>query len=165
MELKPGMSVADIGAGTGLYTRPMSESVGSTGRVYAVDISPSFLKHLRKLVMDQKLANVEVVAGDDRSTRLPPNVVDVAFVCDTYHHFEHPQETLKSIFAALKPGGMLVVVDFERIAGQSRDWTMTHVRAGKAEFRREIEQVGFVFRDEVKIEGFKENYLIRFRKL
>jgi predicted methyltransferase len=100
----------------------------------------------------------------ETSATLPPESIDVAFVCDTYHHFEYPDQTMASIHRALAPGGRLLVVDFERIPGKSRKWILGHMRAGKEVFRAEIEAAGFVFVDEVAIPGFEENYLLEFRK-
>ena len=95
---------------------------------------------------------------------LPPKSADVIFVCDTYHHFEYPKSTLASMHRALKDDGHLIVVDFERIEGKSRDWTMGHVRAGREVFRAEIQVAGFTLAEEKKIDGFQENYFLKFRK-
>ncbi len=162
LELKPGQAVADIGAGTGLFLAPFSKAVGNDGHVYAVDISPKFLEHLRARVKQDKLANATVVTGGERSVKLKDSSVDVVFVCDTYHHFEYPKATLASIRSALRPGGTLVVVDFERIPGKTKKWILGHVRAGKKVFRAEIEDAGFVFDRELEIEGLNENYALRF---
>jgi SAM-dependent methyltransferase len=70
---------------------------------------------------------------------------DLAFVCDTYHHFEYPHATLASIYQAVRPGGGLVLIAFVREPGVSREWILSHVRGGRDDFRREIEQAGFVF--------------------
>jgi predicted methyltransferase len=118
----------------------------------------------RRQAEADRLANLSVVLCSDRSIRLPPASIDLAFICDTYHHFEYPASTLASIHRALRPQGQLVVIDFERIPGQSRDWVLEHVRAGKAEFRSEIEAAGFEFAAQPEIRGFRENYLLRFRK-
>lgn len=162
--IKPGNHVADIGAGTGFFSRLFSDAVGKDGKVYAVDISPAFIEHIIKKTREDKLSNLTAVLCSDRSTKLPPNSVDVAFVCDTYHHFEFPQTTLASIHRALKPGGTLVVIDFDRIPGKSREFILGHVRAGKSVFRKEIEDAGFEFIEEVKLRVLKENYFLRFRK-
>jgi len=162
--LKPGQAIADIGAGTGFYSRLFVSEVGAKGWVYAVDISPRFLEHINKRSEADKIQNLTCVLGTGRSVRLPPDSIDAAFICDTYHHFEYPQSTLASIYRAMKSGGTLIVIDFERIPGKSRDWTLGHVRAGKEVFRKEIEQSGFRFFGEVKVKSFKENYLLRFRK-
>jgi predicted methyltransferase len=163
-QLLPGARVADIGAGTGFYSRLFAEAAGPTGWVYAVDIGPAFVAHIAKQAETEKLTNLSAVLCSERSITLPTASIDLAFICDTYHHFEYPQSTLASIHRALADEGRLVVIDFERIPGQSREWVIEHVRAGKAEFREEIEAAGFAFVDEVKIEGFHENYLLRFRK-
>ena len=110
------------------------------------------------------LKNVTCVLGSDRSIRLPAGSIDLAFICDTYHHFEHPQSTLASIHDALKPGGTLVVIDFERIPGVSREFIIGHVRAGKDVFQAEVVEAGFRLVEEIDIPSFKENYLLRFRK-
>ncbi len=164
LQMQPGQAVADIGAGTGLYMPIMAQAVGASGKVYAVDISPKFVTHLRKKAREEKLEQVEVVLCLAENIQLRPNSVDRVFVCDTYHHFEYPQSTLKSIYDALRPDGKLVVIDFEKIPGKSRQWTLDHVRAGKDVFKREIERAGFKFEQEVAVEGFKENYLLRFVK-
>lgn len=162
--IKPGMSVADVGAGTGFYSRLFAEAVGTAGWVYSVDISPRFLEHINNRSHAEKIGNITSVLCSDRSAMLPPNSVNVVFICDTYHHFEFPGETLASIYRALKPGGTLVLVDFERIPGKSRDFILGHVRAGKDVVRKEVVTAGFEFDQEIKIPLFQENYLLRFKK-
>jgi SAM-dependent methyltransferase len=164
LAVSSGMTVADIGAGTGLFLPDFNREVGPEGRVYAVDISPKFLEHLRERVKRENLARVEVVKGLEDSVELPEASVDLAFVCDTYHHFEYPESTLESLYAAIRPGGSLVVLDFERIPGESQEWVLEHMRAGKEVFRKEIEAAGFRFEREVDVEGLKENYVLRFQR-
>jgi predicted methyltransferase len=161
--LLPGMTVADIGAGTGLFTRLFSPKVGQDGRVIAVDISQRFLDHIRDRSRELDQPNVDTLLCDPDSTRLPDSSVDLAFVCDTYHHFEFPQKTLASLYRALKPGGRLMVIDFRRVEGVSTDWVMTHVRAGQEVFEAEIEQAGFKKVSE-KTDLLRENYLLVFEK-
>lgn len=162
--IKAGDTVADIGSGTGLFTRMFSKSTGGDGWVYAVDISPRFLEHVNRQSVDYPHQNVTGVLCSENSVKLPHNSVDVAFICDTYHHFEFPQSTMKSIHRSLKPNGRLIVIDFERIPGQTREWLLDHVRAGKEVFRAEIQDAGFTLVEEKKIEGFKENYFLVFKK-
>ena len=163
--LSPGMAVADIGAGTGAFLPALDREVGRAGRVYAVDLSPRFLEHLRdRVAKDDQLARVEVVRAVEDSVELAAASVDLAFVCDTYHHFEYPQSTLASLYTAIRSGGSLVIVDFERIPGKTRKWLLDHVRASKQVFRHEIESAGFHFEDEVPIDGLEENYMLRFRR-
>jgi ubiquinone/menaquinone biosynthesis C-methylase UbiE len=161
--LRRGMSVADIGAGTGLFTPLFSKAVGAAGTVYAVDIAPDFVRHIEERAAAAGMRNVRAVLCTDRSVELPRNSVDVAFICDTYHHFEFPQSTMASLHRALRPGGEVFVVDFKRIPGVSSDWILNHVRAGQEVFEREVESVGF--RKVGEIELLKENYFVRFRKI
>ncbi|GJQ57529.1 MAG: methyltransferase domain-containing protein [Candidatus Scalindua sp. AMX11] len=164
LNLKPGERIADVGAGTGYYSLLMADAVGDIGWVYAVEISPRFVEHLAKLFDQHKKTNVTTVMCNDNSVCLPPGSVDAAFICDAYHHFEHPEQTMTSIFEAMIPGGRLIVIDFERIVGVTREWTLHHVRAGKQTFIDEIKSVGFELAAERKIPGFKENYYLEFQK-
>jgi len=86
LQVQPGMRVADVGAGTGLYTLLFAEAVGPTGRVYAVDISESFVEAIRARAASEGLGNVVPVVNRERSADLPPASVDLVFLADTYHH-------------------------------------------------------------------------------
>jgi predicted methyltransferase len=164
LELKKGMAVADIGAGTGLFTRMFSPLVGEEGKIYAVEISDEFVEHIEKLAREQKLNNVTTVLCTPDSSELPPASIDLAFICDTYHHFEFPHKTMRSIHKALRPGGQVVLIDFHRIEGVSSDFVMGHVRAGQEVFSKEILDAGFRQVDEKK--GLlKESYFVRFEKV
>jgi predicted methyltransferase/intracellular sulfur oxidation DsrE/DsrF family protein len=163
IKLKPTDVVADIGAGTGLFTRLFASNLGPEGRVIAVDIAQKFLDHIEVTCREQNLRNVETLLCKDDSTELPPESVDVAFICDTYHHFEFPQKTMTSLLKALKPGGRVIVIDFERIEGESSDWTMDHVRAGQEVFEAEILEAGFQKADEIN-NLLKENYMVVFER-
>jgi len=87
------------------------------------------------------------------------------FICDTYHHFEHPSATMRTIHDALRPGGGLVVVDFRREPGRSRAWIVDHVRAGKEVFVEEITAAGFELVREHEVPELAENYVLRFRRI
>lgn len=164
MQLKKGQDIADVGSGTGLFLKPLSDAVGVGGRVYALDIAPTFVDALKKRVKLEKLEQVEVRLSKERSVELPALSIDAAFVCDTYHHFEYPQHVLFSLFKAIRPLGSLYVVDFERVQGTSRQWVMDHVRADKRTTIKEIEQAGFEFVGELKVPGLAENYMLHFRR-
>jgi ubiquinone/menaquinone biosynthesis C-methylase UbiE len=162
--LKAGMVVADVGAGTGLFTRLFSPVVGESGRVYAVDISEEFVAHVEKVAREQKMGNIVGVVCKPDTVELPPASVDLVFICDTYHHFEYPQKTMRSIHKALKPKGQVVLIDFHRIKGVSSDWVMNHVRAGQEVFSQEITSAGFKQIEEKK-DLLKESYFLRFEKI
>lgn len=162
LHLKPGMTVADVGAGTGLFTRLLAPAVGKEGKVYAVDIAKPFVDHVILSCHARGMTQVEGIICEPDDAKLPEGSCDLVFICDTYHHFEFPAKTMDSINKALKPGGQLVVLDFERIDGVSSDWIMGHVRAGKEVFRSEIEAAGFELVEELDL--FEENYFLRFVK-
>ena len=162
MRIEAGMVVADIGAGTGLFTRLFSPRVGPQGRVIAVDISQVFIDNILRIAHQQGLKNIEGIVNTARDVSLPPDSIDVAFLCDTYHHLEYPISTMRSINRALRPGGTLMVIDFRRVPGFSSPWVMRHVRAGQDIVVQEIEAGGFKL---VEIQEFLQtNYFLRFTK-
>ena len=112
LDLKPGMTVADVGAGTGYYAWRMAQRVGTSGTVYAVDIQPEMIAMLEKQVARRGTANVKALLGTPTDPRLPANALDLVLMVDVYHEFEFPYEMLAAITRALKPGGRLVFVEF-----------------------------------------------------
>lgn len=164
LHLRPGQAIADIGAGTGLFVEPFANAVGDAGTVYAVDIAPAMVAWIGQRIRREGFTNVKPVKCSDKSAELPDASIDVAFVCDTYHHFEYPKNTLASIHKALRPDGELVVIDFHRIPGKTKQWTLDHVRAGEEVFRQEILDAGFELverRDDL----LEENWFARFRRV
>ena len=162
--LRAGQSVADIGAGTGLFTPLLAREVGPEGRVYAVDIVPKFIEHIRTRAADSGLDQVSAVLSTDTSTNLEPNSVDAVFICDTYHHFEDPEAMLGSIRRALRPGGKLVLVEFDRVEGVSSSFVLQHIRADKETFTDEVTSNGFRYLGEVVIPGMKETFMRHFAR-
>ena len=92
--LRPGVDVADIGAGSGLLTRLAAMRVAPEGIVYGIDISPPMIDYIEETARSMGLANVRAMLGEPDSPGLPPNSVDVVMVVATYHHFEYPEEML-----------------------------------------------------------------------
>ena len=111
LELKPGMTVADVGAGGGAITVVLGKWIGS-GRVFATDIGAPQLQLIRDYVMREGLGNVTVIEGRATSTNLPDACCDAIFLRDVYHHLSDPEPFNKSLLASLKPGGRLAVIDF-----------------------------------------------------
>lgn len=161
--LKPGMVMADIGAGTGLFTLHFAQAVGAEGKVYAVEIAKNFIEHIKARASKASASNVETILCTEKSVELPEASIDLAFICDVYHHFEFPQATLATLNKALKPGGELVLIDFKRVPGEASEFIMNHVRAGQEVFEAEVTAAGFEKVDEVK-DLLKENYLVKFRR-
>jgi predicted methyltransferase len=162
LKLKPGMWVADVGAGTGLFTRLFAPQVTDRGRVLAVDISEEFIRNIMELAKERGYRNIEGVVNSQTSLGLQPNSIDVVFVCDTYHHFEHPEAMLQGFYHSLKPGGKLVIIDYRKLRGFSSSWIMEHVRLDRKGLIEEVRQAGFRLTGE---ENFlRANYFLEFTK-
>lgn len=157
--------VADVGAGSGFMSEIFARLVGAEGKVYAVDINAGLMEHLAKDAADKGIANIETVVCGEQSVNLPANSVDLVFICDTYHHFEYPKHTMRSIYEALRPGGEIVLVDFYRVEGKSQPWIMDHVRAGEAVFTQEIVDAGFELINQHYMPQLPQNYVLRFRRM
>jgi len=112
--LKPGMIVADVGAGTGFMSLRMAKRVGPMGKVYAEDVQPEMLSRLRRNAAKAKLSNVETVLGNEADPKLPPNALDLILLVDVYHEFSQPQRMLRGMRQALKPDGRLVLLEYRK---------------------------------------------------
>jgi predicted methyltransferase len=150
--IKPGQTVADIGAGTGYYTVRVSPVVGPKGRVIAQDIVRSYVTNLRSRVRKAKLTNVQFVLGSPSDPRLPRASVDTALLIHMYHEIAQPYALLYKLRASLKPGGRIAVVDLER---KAEDHGMP-----KALLVCEVKAVGY---DLVSIADLKPGYLAIFK--
>ena len=164
MGIGDGDVVADVGAGTGFLTRLIAHTVRDEGRVFAVDITPSFLSHIAEKAAAEGLTNITTVLAEADDTKLPPASVDVVLVCDTYHHFEYPLRSTASIHRALRPGGRLIVIDFERTVGVSSQFAVNHVRAGKGTVTDEIKNSGFDLVREIPLMTNEGQYYLEFEK-
>lgn len=161
--IEPGIDIADIGTGTGLFLPTLTAAVGPKGKVFAVDIIEKFLAHVDTHIERRGWKKVETVLCTERSTELAPNSIDLAFICNVYHHFEYPNDTLASLHQALRPGGRIVLIDFKRIPGTSADWILNHMRAGQEVFEAEITAVGFAKTREIT-DLLSDNYFVIFKK-
>ena len=112
LKIKPGDVVADLGAGTGYYSRRLAKRVGDKGTILAVDIQPEMLDLLTNKMAELKITNVKPVLGTITDPKLPPAAVDLVFMVDVYHEFDHPFEMMNAICKSLKPGGRVVFVEF-----------------------------------------------------
>ena len=112
LNIRPGMTVADVGAGNGYFTLRLARRVKDTGRVFAVDIQEAMLELLDSNKKREGLKNIELVLGTPADPRLPPAVADLALLVDVYHEFQQPEEMVGRIRASLKPDGVLVLVEY-----------------------------------------------------
>ncbi len=141
LELKPGMVVADIGAGSGYYTSRMSKLVGATGRVYATDIQPGMIELLNRRIQAEGLGNVTAVLGGVDDPKLPPQSIDLAIMVDVYHELQTPQVFLQKLRGVFKPGGRLVLVEFRK--EDAKVPILEVHKMSVAEVKSELEAEGF----------------------
>ncbi len=160
LKLEPGQTVADIGAGTGYYTELLSKAVGSKGRVYATEIQPEMVRLLDERVRRKRLANVETVLATETDPRLPPESLDLALMVDVYHELASPQQVLRRLREALKPGGRLVLIEFRK--EDPRVPIREEHKMSVAEARAEVEPEGFRF--EGVLNDLPWQHILIFRK-
>ena len=142
LAVKPGMFIADIGAGSGYHSVLLSKMVGN-GKVFAIDVEPEMIAYLNKRIKHEKLSRIVPVLSTEQKVSLAENAIDMMLLVDVYHEFSYPYEMALSMRSALKPGGKLVLVEF-----RSEDPTIpikTIHKMSKAQAIKEFKAAGFVF--------------------
>jgi ubiquinone/menaquinone biosynthesis C-methylase UbiE len=162
LNIKPGMRIADIGAGTGFYSLLFAEKTGPDGLVYAVDIAEDFVQAIEKRAAHVGASNLRGIINNGRESGLAPQSIDLAFICDTYHHFEYPQTMMRSIDRALSAHGEVVIIDFRKEPDISNAWVQRHVRAGRQQVIKEMKRFGFDLVTDLPL--LHSNYFLRFKK-
>jgi cyclopropane fatty-acyl-phospholipid synthase-like methyltransferase len=119
LKIRPGQKVADLGAGSGLFTRPLAKKVGGKGVVYAIDIDPELLKYIEKTAQAEKLSNIRTVMGSETDPKLP-EPADLIVIIDTLHHIENQPTYMKNLKRYLRPEGRIAIIDF------TNDWPAGH---------------------------------------
>ncbi|MEN3940777.1 class I SAM-dependent methyltransferase [Prosthecobacter sp. SYSU 5D2] len=112
LKLKPGMAVCDMGSGNGYHTLPIAEAVGKDGKVYAVEVQPEMIAMLKKRAEAKGITHIESIIGEPHDPKLPPASCDMILLVDVYHEFSHPEEMLAGMRQALKPEGVIVMVEY-----------------------------------------------------
>ncbi len=112
--LREGETIADIGAGSGYFTFRFARHVGDSGRVYAVDVSPEMILHVNRNIRKLRVKNVITVLSDDDDPLLADGSIDRFFICDTWHHIENQTKYLALMKKMLKPGGQVIMMDFQK---------------------------------------------------
>ena len=139
--VKPGMNVCDMGCGNGFHTLPIAKMAGKEGLVIGVDVQPEMLGLLRSRMEAQGIENVVPILGSYHDPRLPPNTVDLVLMVDVYHEFSHPEQMLVSMRKSLRPGGLVVLVEY-RAEDPKVPIKRLH-KMSKAQVNREMEANGF----------------------
>jgi ubiquinone/menaquinone biosynthesis C-methylase UbiE len=159
LDLKPGMIVADIGAGSGYYSSRIAKRVGPTGRVYATDIQPGMIALLDRRIKSEGLTNVTTVLGGMDDPKLPPKSIDLAIMVDVYHELQEPQTFLQRLKETFKPGGRLVLLEFRK-----EDPKVPILEVHKmsvAEVKQELEAEGFVLDTVIEVLPWQHIIVLR----
>ena len=140
LNIKKGQTIADIGAGSGYLTVKISERVGATGTIYAADIQQEMLDYISKRLAEKGIKNVTLVLGTMDDPKLPPNSLDIAILLSTYHEIAQPVDFVKKIKLALKPQGILAILEF---SDESPIGPPIQVRLPEDLVINELKQAGF----------------------
>lgn len=141
LNLKPGMTVCDMGSGNGYHTLPMAEAVGKDGKVFAVEVQPEMIEMLHKRAQEKGITNITSIIGEPHDPKLPPASCDMILLVDVYHEFSHPEPMLAGMKKALKPDGVIVLVEF-RAEDDSVPIKPEH-KMSKAQINKELTLNGF----------------------
>jgi ubiquinone/menaquinone biosynthesis C-methylase UbiE len=159
LKLKPGQLVADIGAGTGVFSLPLARAVRPGGTLYAVEVDEKLLQHILDTGEEQGVVNIQPVYGEYSDPLLPVQV-DLAFIHDVLHHIQDRETYLKNLAGDLKPTGRIVVIDFKAgVGGHRNDATM---QLGQEDVTALMAKVGLKPVEEVKL--FEDKWFVIFGK-
>jgi tRNA A58 N-methylase Trm61 len=160
LKLKQGMKVADIGAGSGYFSRRMARRIGEDGLIYAVDIQPEMLEILGANMKKAGLKNFRPILGGEKDPKLPDDSIDLALMVDVYHEFSFPHEMMTAIHKALKPGGRVAFVEYR---GED-SWVPIKPlhKMTQAQVKREAEAQGFKWIETLSV--LPRQHIILFEK-
>jgi 2-polyprenyl-3-methyl-5-hydroxy-6-metoxy-1,4-benzoquinol methylase len=143
LSLKPGMVVADIGAGSGLFSRPLAKAVGPGGKVYAVDIQQDLLDYIARRDTEENIRNVQTVLGGFDDPKLPAPNVDLAFINDVLHHIEHRAAYLKALGTYIKPNGRIAIIEMNRDDPNTPHKNQPELLVGRDQILQWMSDAGF----------------------
>jgi SAM-dependent methyltransferase len=158
--VKPGMTVADVGAGVGYFTIRLAKRVGPKGKVYAIDVQPEMLAVLKDRLAKAKASNVVPLLGSETDPKLPANSFDLILMVDVYHELSQPQRMLQKMLAALKPDGHLVLLEYRK--EDPHIPIRSEHKMSVAEAKAEVEAEGF--RLESVLKDLPRQHILLFRK-
>jgi ubiquinone/menaquinone biosynthesis C-methylase UbiE len=141
LEIKPGQTIADLGAGSGYYSFRIAPLVGPNGKVLAIDIEPRMLEAIAERARREHIANVTTVRSSAQDPNLAPGSVDLLFMVDVYHELEYPYEVMTKVRTALKPGGRVALVEYR---AEDPDVLIKPLhKMSERQVRREMQAAGF----------------------
>jgi len=166
--VKPGSAVGDVGCGRGYFTFKLANRVGPSGKVYAEDVKDDQIAEIRRQAKEKGLSQIEAITGTDSDPHLPAGALDAVLIVDAYHEMHQYDAMLAAIYRALKPGGMLALIDGKAEPGKSREDYYSRHRMPEEIERQDAQRNGFRFlRQEpgfVRPEPKKEYYFLIFQK-
>ena len=160
MQLSPGQTVADIGAGTGLLSVPVAKAVGPRGRVFAVEVDAGFFPSIKKRAGDSGVTNIQTVLGSFTDPKLPVTNVDLAFFHDVLHHVDKRGEYLKTLARYIAPAGRIFVVDFE--GGRGPHVQQPELQVSRAQLAAWMKDAGFTQVADAKL--FDDKFVLTFAR-
>lgn len=160
LELRPGQTVADIGSGSGYFTVRFANAVGTSGKVFGVDVDEGLIEYLRDRAAKQDLPQIETIHGAPDDPKLEPDSVDLIFICNVVHHIENRPEYYSKLARALHSDGRLAIVDFykrELPVGPSPG-----MKIARDHMIAELKQTGFALQKEFGFLPYQ--YFLVFKK-
>ena len=143
LRLQTGQKVADVGAGTGIFSFPLAEAAGDSGLVYAVDVNPELLSHIEETARVEGIENIQTVLTAENDP-LIPEAVDLIFLCDTLHHIDNQAEYVKTLGKYLRAGGRVAVIDF----GEDSPHLLPSMKYSLAELNKWMQVAGYALVEE-----------------
>ena len=148
LSLKPGMIVADIGAGSGFFSRPLAKAVAPGGKVYAVDIQQGLLDYIDKRDKEENIRNIQTVLGEFDDPKLPARDVDLAFINDVLHHIEHRAVYLKALGSYIKPSGRIAIIEMNKDDPNTGHKNQPELLVGRDQILNWMSDAGFKLAEE-----------------
>lgn len=145
LEIKPGSAVADVGCGDGYFTFHFAERVGSNGKVYAEDIDYKVLSKISARAFKEKIGQIELVQGSESDPRLPAAALDAILVVNAYHEMDKYDDMLQAMSRALRPGGLLGIIDRKARPGKTHPQYHERHQIPEELVRQDVERNGFLF--------------------
>jgi predicted methyltransferase len=149
MGLREGMTIAEIGTGTGYFARRLAKAVGPSGKVYAVDIQPEMLELLKEYAKKEGITNIVPVLGTETDPRLPKGEIDRILLVDVYHEFQQPEPMLARMRESLAPGGTVTLVEY-RAEGDTASHIKADHRMSADQVLAEWQPAGFLLVDQIE---------------
>ena len=158
LDIRPGQMVADIGAGTGYFNRYFAQAVGDSGRVFAADLEPGLIAHMKERARAEGTRQVEPILASVDDAHLPPNL-DLVFLCNTYHHIDGRRAYFDQLRARLRADGRLAIVDFK--PGDLPVGPPPDHKLAPAQVAAELDEAGYVLADSLDLLPYQ--YVLIFR--